>query len=269
MCKRFIKICCLVCAVMFTLGSFYRPIVIAEEITDEVIIQPTQDAVVLSYGDEPNYSTSTLYTPVGSAVEARVHLGDVTPTQNYEAIIWYRQYYPYATVLDESTWNYNSHSYAWHNDVPEGNCYWIVDPSVYITDGSAFETTATVGAKVCYYDGFGNIIHSGIVRSVSGGVITVDSKWNKGPLYRHELSHCPYWEDTEYVKYYKFHDFVFTVKGEGTHYINCNDCDFNRVVPHIWGENPNPGQGYICARCLYTASSIPEIQSENTVLLIK
>ena len=266
--KRFIKICCLVCAVMLTLGSFYRPIVIAEEITDEIIIEQIQDFDVLRSNSVPSYDTTTLYTPVGSSVVARVYLSDIHPEYKPSIINIFATSYPYAVLLGQPTWNYNSHSYAWHNDVPQGNCYWIEDPSVYITDGSAYETTATVGAKVCYYDGWGNIIHSGIVRSISGDVITVDSKWNYGPLYRHELEACPAWDDTIYVKYYKFHNFVFTVKGEGTHYVNCTDCDFSTTALHIWGENPNPGQGYICARCLYTASSIPMPQSENTVPLI-
>ena len=265
MCKRFIKLGCLVCVVALILGSFYKPNVLAEEINDEVTSEQNTVVTVMAPRSEPSYSTSTLYTPVGSAVEAKIHLSDIHPEDKARLIISYRQYYPYAVLLNQATWNYNSHSYAWYSSNALGNYYWIDDPSVYITDGSAVETTATVGAIVCYYDGWGDIIHSGIVHSVSGNVITVDSKWHYGPLYRHELEACPSWSETLYVKYYTIHDFVYTVKGEGTHYVNCADCDFSITAPHVWGENPNPGLGYICDRCHYTASSIPEPASENTV----
>ena len=172
-------------------------------------------------------------------------------------------------MLSSATKHYNCNSYAWYSQTIQQNNYWIEDPSAYIADGSVVETSVpSVGAIVCYYDGWGNIIHSGVVHSITGDEIIVDSKWRDSPLFRHELEYCPDWADTEYVKYYTFHNFVYTVKGEGTHYVNCADCDFSTTALHIWGENPNPGQGYICARCLYTASSIPMPQSENTVPLI-
>jgi len=104
--------------------------------------------------------------------------------------------YPNATLLSDSTSNYNCHSYAWYSD-STSNIYWMSNPSAYMTDGSYTQYTgAPVAAAPGYrmYYNYGD--HSAIIY-VAGPVpsysdITVISKWGPGPLMMHKASDSPY-----------------------------------------------------------------------------
>lgn len=145
-------------------------------------------------------TNATLYTPKGSAVSAYIDTTwddhGITQARADEISNAYLDIYPSAQILRTANPKYNCHSYAWHS-TSESNRYWIDNPSPYVTDGSYTSDYASVDHKITYRTiGDNTYIHSGIITSTSGGMITVSSKWGSLSLFSHEHFDCPYLADT-------------------------------------------------------------------------
>ena len=141
-------------------------------------------------------------TPRGSKVEVVKRTFNAAETKaayNYTV-----NRYPKAIICADATTNYNCHSYAWYNQATT-NKYWMNIPGKYMTDGSykkvGAKPTAT-NQKVCYiqYQFDNPYIHSGIVKKISGNIITIHSKWGAGPLVRHPVGYSPYGGTPTYYK---------------------------------------------------------------------
>ena len=176
------------------------------------------------------YSNKNLYTPNGSIVEFAEYKvntlssDDITKCHNDVKK-------RFSTLTDNdcvfpANNAYNCHSYAWYEQEPARNNYWIDYPISYIDDFSYTEVTdVRPGDIICYW-AYGwnymsgektlgyNITHSAIV--VSGSIdlsdnttlsnINLISKWGYGGVYTHDGDECPYGtEDSEfrYVKAYR------------------------------------------------------------------
>ena len=67
------------------------------------------------------------------------------------------------------------------------------DPSLYMFDGSYSNVTVpTFNRKITYSVG-ASVKHSGIITSITGGIVNVTSKWGCTGLLRHEETSCPYY----------------------------------------------------------------------------
>jgi len=134
------------------------------------------------------------YTPNGTRVQFIYNLtwADHGITAEYADQLneEYKLRYKNATPKREENPAYNCHSYAWYS-TSSGNLYWLNGgyAAYYMSDGSYTEvTSAKSGDKVWY----GSSDHSAIVSSVSGGTVTVISKWGALGLFEHSVEHCPY-----------------------------------------------------------------------------
>lgn len=147
------------------------------------------------------YTTGTIYTPNGSAIEvlyfSEMSSSDITYYDNY-----YSEAFPNATLVGSSSATYNCHSYAW-NMTEGGPTCWLnqftlsggANLSKYWTDGSYIETTESNATKVFYY----NSDHSAIVKASDRTKYI--SKWGSVPLMEHAPGYGPY-DDMVNRKYY-------------------------------------------------------------------
>ncbi|HHT67361.1 MAG TPA: hypothetical protein GX010_03960 [Erysipelotrichaceae bacterium] len=165
----------------------------------------------------PTRSTTSnyVYTPNGTPVQ--VYTFDELPPEYIDDLNEYGDtLVPDATRVGPSTSKYNCHSYAWYMQSTL-NTYWMNYPYEYYTDGSYEESTGDAGDIICYFDEYGENLHSGIVIARSTGtsngvcgdsnLVTVKSKWGACGLYEHRGDQCPYtstyYGDATYVCYYK------------------------------------------------------------------
>jgi len=139
--------------------------------------------------------------------------GDLTSTQKNDAKnFWLNCYNNRIGYLDEATYKYNCHAYAWH--ISEGGSkVWINTPNDdnYWEDCSYVEVTNQADANkvsfggpcyqtwtTCLGDSYTNPCdHSAITTSSLDYFI---SKWGSSPLFRHHKNDCPY--STEDLHYY-------------------------------------------------------------------
>lgn len=176
------------------------------------------------------YSNENIYTPNGSIVEFAEYgvntlsSDDITECHN-DVKNWFSTLTDNDCVFPANN-AYNCHSYAWYEQEPARNNYWISYPISYIDDFSYTEVTdVRPGDIICYW-AYGwnymsgewtvgyNITHSAIV--VSGSIdlsdsttlsnINLISKWGDYGVYTHDGDECPYGtEDSQfrYVKAYR------------------------------------------------------------------
>lgn len=169
--------------------------------TSKILVDKLETASKFSISSFYTY----VYTPRGTAVQ--VYVDDRVKTyieQQWDAN-WVNTYYPQATILAPSSFNYNCHSYAWYW-TSTSNGYWMDDPSAYMTDGSSVYIGTNPGIFIAglkmYYPG----LHSGILtdRSPSNSNdysnMTEKSKWGQMPLMSHKANYCPY--DSSTIKFY-------------------------------------------------------------------
>lgn len=149
-----------------------------------------------------------IYTPFGTEVPnvifANLYMSEADKTVLRND---YQRRYPNAQYLDEATYDYNCHAYAWH--VSEGGQKIWIDrnpvtqyPSVYWEDGSYIQTYESdpAATKVSYHSSD----HSAITTGIPGYFI---SKWGKGCLWRHRYDDCPY--NASDLRYYKLNVEIF------------------------------------------------------------
>lgn len=157
--------------------------------------------------------TSTDTTKGGWVVEA------VLFTEMPQSVIDDKNYsvascYPLATMLAPSSQIYNCHNYAWV--FTEGRSYyWLNKRTIdgyqnlskfWINDWFSNVATESQATKVVYTASndltLDNIIHSAVVSTTVPG--KYESKWDDGPLMRHDPDYCPY----SYGTYKKFFNHV-------------------------------------------------------------
>ena len=117
-----------------------------------------------------------------------------------------QEWYPNAVQVHSANPNYNCHSYAWYSQSTE-NPYWINSPDIYYSEQDQSYVEVTDGPRpgdiICYYNMYGDNIHSGIINDVimddelnDQGYpeisIMVKSKFGEYGVYIHSLIECPY-----------------------------------------------------------------------------
>lgn len=137
------------------------------------------------------------YTPQGSEVALEYKFGILTPAEKAARKEYCTKTYPRAIYIDEATYAYNCHAYAW--SVSEGGeKYWMNTPNddLYWLDGSYVATNSSdpKATKVSY----ANDDHSAIVSSPGPYLI---SKWGPLCLMKHLPADCPY--NSKGLRYYK------------------------------------------------------------------
>lgn len=100
-------------------------------------------------------------------------------------------------ILHSANPSYNCHSYGLYH-TSSSNTFWIRDASRYYTDGSYIPSTnISVGNRVLYYNSNSSYpySHTGIVHSIIGSSIFVQSKWGTQGVFVHPVEDCPYAEN--------------------------------------------------------------------------
>lgn len=167
------------------------------------------------------------------------------------------------TQIHPGTARYNCHSYAWHQ-ASDTNNYYIGDISVYLSDPHCTEiSNAAVGAIVVYYDAAGNPLHSAIVKSVTGGIVTCWSKWGVCGVFEHELNEVPSdYMDNGFVneKYYMY-ERSHTYSDENAytatyHTLVCAVCDHETTVQHSYTVTyTTQNHTMRCTECAYETTA--------------
>ncbi len=171
-------------------------------VVDSVIVQELLTGITMLSTASYSYTTTTVYTPNGSAVSGRVYSSDLTTSDKTYCNNYVSTNYPNATKISGPTIYYNCHSYAWYSSVYSTNHVWINNPSAYRTDGSyslngiigsgySFPTGAVHGNKAYYKNSSTTTSndHSAIIYSST----KYTSKWGRMALMRHAQSYCPYY----------------------------------------------------------------------------
>lgn len=142
--------------------------------------------------------TNYTYTPQGSTVELADN-SEQTITNDERTTLrnYYSTVYPRAIILDDMTYTYNCHAYAWHMKEGGETC-WMPYPSYYMTDGSYTQVHShnPHATKVFYANSISEA-HSAVV-STNNMLI---SKWGYHFLMKHYPTDCPY--PSTNIKYYK------------------------------------------------------------------
>lgn len=229
------------------------------------------------------YSSTNLVAPTSTTTSVTRSVADidVTTVGGNEVVLWkttgdftiseiadinnsYSSSFPDNTLLSNPTTQYNCHSYAWYYQ-STSNRYWLYDCTPYTYDthiSCSVTSTPTVGAICVYFDINGSAVHSGIVQSVSGGTVTLISKWGSYGLYRHELDAVPssykYGGITVNCRYFTFTD-THTYTGTCTQYNSsqhsrkCAYCDSVKYLSHTYKYTTTPTKHTgTCSLCGYS-----------------
>jgi hypothetical protein len=154
-------------------------------------------------------SSTTIYTPKGSAVSATKVTSELTPAQVTAGNQYVATTYPQAVRETNATKLYNCHSYAWYSQSTSNNIwinspgddkYWLDKSYLLISTvngGLSIPTTVANGSKVSYK----LADHSAIKVSST----QYRSKWGSLPRMLHKPGYCPYaCENCSFtVSYYK------------------------------------------------------------------
>ncbi len=133
--------------------------------------------------------TGTVKTPKGSSVSV-FERQEATSNEIASMNSYMYSRYPKATRLRSATYKYNCHSYAWYS-TSSSNIWWMDNPGRYMSDGSYTKQSSAASGQKIYYPMPGNQ-HSGIITSVNGSSIMLNSKWGAYGLYNHSVIYCPY-----------------------------------------------------------------------------
>lgn len=195
-------------------------------------------------------------------VEAYEFLSDFDDETKMYLDILMSQYYPEAELSSSPSHYYNCHSYAWHSEDVDTNCYWIDNPENYYLNNTYYMevTTPAAGDIICYFDGDENI-HSGVVTSINSfnNTVRVVSKWGYWGLYEHKSNECPYVLNDNGVpttiKYYRFHDHTFTytrnIMNPSVHTARCSTCGYSFEEYHNHRQLPDGSTR--CSKCGYVS----------------
>ncbi len=157
------------------------------------------------------YQDLIIQTPRGVTVDARRFIGTdySEPEIEYWNYYWTNGYN--CRILANSTNYYNCHGYAWYNiegRMDQIDQLWINDVDQYgnpiynvtkyysgVDPSYTQVSTVTNHLKVSYYPRD----HSALTTEHQDSVI---SKWAYGPLVKHKLASCPFYQNAQ-IKYYK------------------------------------------------------------------
>jgi len=163
---------------------------------------------------QSEYDEADITTPTGVSIDAlkfdEVNYDDFDATEIAYWNYWWTNGYN-CRIIANSTKYYNCHGYAWHNiegrmsppdqrwinDVDDYG-YPVYNVTKYYTgiNKSYIETqTVTNHMRISYFPRD----HSALTTEDEDSVI---SKWARGPLVKHTLAQCPFYEDAQ-IKYYK------------------------------------------------------------------
>ncbi|UOQ71339.1 hypothetical protein [Hymenobacter cellulosilyticus] len=134
-------------------------------------------------------STTTIYTPKGTAVSAYI-LEEWSPQQIEQGNAYVATNYPNAQPLTSSSNRYNCHAYAWYlSEAPGSPWYWLDTPSddTYWLDGSYIQICNEWEASKISY---ASDDHSAVRSTAVAG--KYESKWGRLPLMRHDPTYTPY-----------------------------------------------------------------------------
>lgn len=122
----------------------------------------------------------------------------------------------YGNRVHEPTSRYNCHSYAWYK-AQTWNPYWLSNIVPFTSDNACTQVTTPIQDKdiIAYYYN-GQLQHSGIVYSKSGGQTIIKSKFGQGGVYLHTPESVPYTHNS--IIYYRYHDYA--QQYTGNHYHN-------------------------------------------------
>lgn len=176
----------------------------------KIIISGVLLLFISIYAYNQTYSSVVIYTPSNKAVNAfSLTSGDLTAQQKTDSrYFWLNCYSNRITYIDEATYQYNCHGYAWNVssggakvwiESPEQKKYWQCGGSEcggYVEVSAADATKVSFGGP-CYgykttcagtsYSDWCD--HSAITTSTSG---TFRSKWGPAPAFQHAIADCPY-----------------------------------------------------------------------------
>ncbi len=162
-----------------------------------------------SYAVSPNWASTTVYTPAGSAVTALtgVTYELATDWQYSEKDVpameaYYATTYPNAVKIGNANPQCNCHSYGWYGE-GSVNQYYIANPDPYMTDGSYIQVSSAMpGDMVSYIDTSLTAPLKYVHTAVCSTVLYV-SKWGPFGVYRHGLTDCPYYSRSNSITYWR------------------------------------------------------------------
>lgn len=163
--------------------SFYS------NVYDKCLIEQTKN-------NTQDRSTSTVYTPNGTAVPVLRRGEELTSDEKAYMAQQVREAFPSASILGPATTNYNCHSYAWFSQ-STSNPYWMDFPYYYWQDGSYYQngsinvSTPPINTRTVYHWPTLQSAHSAIAMYSSGNRYV--SKWGDTPLVRHSAYDNPYY----------------------------------------------------------------------------
>lgn len=148
-----------------------------------------------------------------------------------------------------STAKYNCHSYAWY-DRSSTNIIWINNPIAFVTDATPITASNVQPGDIVVYTEQGDIIHSAVVESISGGELVLVSKWGEAGLYRHTLYQNPYsppdvQSDVSYYRIECKYNHYYTDLGRTKHQATCW-CGNSIVEEHSMIAS---GNLFVCSKC--------------------
>ncbi len=162
------------------------------------------------------YQPTTVQTPTGVSVDALIFTGTDFDADDIDTWNWYWTYGYNCRILENSTQRYNCHGYAWYDiegRMGQSDLRWINDvddygspiynvPKYYTGVNKSYTETQTVTnhLRVSYYPRD----HSAVTTQDQDSVI---SKWAWGPLVKHTLAQCPFYDDAV-IKYYRLYPVI-------------------------------------------------------------
>lgn len=198
-------------------------------------------------------TNASIFTPNCSPVPDSKIISEIWSPSDILAInTGYQSFWPNAILINDASYTYNCHGYAWHV-IEGGENVWVgySNPGaeeIYwdIEDQSYIETTSgdPNASKISFVPGD----HSAVVTSINSDFI--ESKWAMGPLMNHHKNYCPYSNTSTQFSYYKLNtnkghgaDFVGTPTiiqaGESVSYLNLSSANFNSFEWSFPGGTPS------------------------------
>ncbi|MFO7852071.1 MAG: T9SS type A sorting domain-containing protein [Bacteroidota bacterium] len=161
-----------------------------------------------------DYQSTTVQTPKDVTVDALQFKYWIYEDYDVEEIAYWNDWWTNGyncRILANSTKYYNCHGYAWHNiegRMGQSDLRWINDVDIYgapiynvtkyyLGANKSYEETESVvnHLRVSYFPRD----HSAVTTEDQDSVI---SKWANGPLVKHTLAQCPFYQNSQ-IKYYK------------------------------------------------------------------
>ena len=195
--------------------------------------------------------TYTIYTPLGNVIECSAR-AEFSQSEIEQLNDYYATSYPRAVVLSNSSNMYNGNGYAWAMQRGYDTC-WINTynktggqnvQKFYTNDLYAEVSDHNLNsiAHVIYYYNAG---HAAIYNPSIPGLY--QSKWNQGPLMRHEPEYGPF-SDMDDRRYYRVLGYYLTLNGDFETYVGVantysapipGNSSYIRYVWHIYDHKGN------------------------------